>query len=238
MAPVLSFDASLDLALLRVPESRAPPTFHLGDSAALSAGDEIVAIGGGVFGPPVFNAGEVIRLDAQIAGVSLAAELIETTAQIESGDSGGPLVNGHGVVVGVMVAQDSEDAQAGMPRRSYAISLHNDDYVVALLEASRAVTFDPGFLCLRIPGTTSDGADRWRGCMVSDLHPDGLGSRAGLQPGDLVVAVDGASILDLEDPRRWYDEFVRSPAGSEVEVQIQRDGLTIKLVAPSESGLP
>ena len=149
VSTVLGVDATRDLALVRLPDAVAPALW-LGDSRSISVGDRITALGGGDVDGDPSNEGAVSRVDAQVPGVSLGA-LIETTARIERGDSGGPLIDDRGNVVGVLVAQASEDLHPGAEPRSYAIPLHNHTEVTALIDASQGAECDPGFEGLALP---------------------------------------------------------------------------------------
>ncbi|MCH7825416.1 MAG: trypsin-like peptidase domain-containing protein, partial [Acidobacteria bacterium] len=229
LAAVLSADATRDLALLRIPDAVAAPALRLGDSHSISIGDRITALGGGSVDGDPSNEGTVTRADAEVPGISLAGTLIETTAPIEPGDSGGPLLDDRGFVVGVLVARASEAVDLGEQRHSYAIPLHNHTEVIALIHASQGAECDPGFEGAAIPG---------RGFMISLGDSDGVAGRAGLRHGDVIVAVNGESIADLDNALAWYDAFVRSPAAAKITIQIERDDLVLELVGPCESEVP
>ncbi len=229
VSTVLGVDATVDLALLRIPSAFAAPALRLGDSNSIAKGDRITALGGGDVDGDPSNEGTVTRVDAEVPGISLAGTLIETTARIERGDSGGPLIDDRGNVVGVLVAQASEDLHPGGEPRSYAIPLHNHTEVIALIDASQRAECDPGFTGAALPG---------RGWVVGIGDPEGLAGRAGLRNRDVIVAVNGESIADSDDALAWFDAFVRSSAGAEITIQIERDNLVLKLVGPCESEVP
>jgi len=224
LSTVLSADAAVDLAVLRVPDALATLALRLGDSNSLSIDDRITAAGG-----RGAHHGTVTGVGVEVPGISLAGPLIETTARIEKGDSGGPLLDDLGFVVGVLVARAGADGGAGEGRPSYAIPLHGHAEVMALIAASRSAPFDPGFRGVSIPS---------RGYVIDQVVFNGLAARAGLQVEDVIVVVNGEAIADSDDALAWYDAFVRSPPGTKVTIQIERGGLQLELIAPDESRVP
>ena len=234
VSSVLSVDATLDLALLPIPDalvalaSASASVLRLGDSQNIEKVDRITALGGrSVHGDPS-NEGTVVRVDAEVFGISLAGTLIETTAPTEGGDSGGPLLDECEIVVGVLAAKAHEEDRPGEQPYSYVIPLHGHAEVMVLIDASRSALFDPGFTVAFIPS---------RGLVIDTADPDSLVARAGLQVTDVIVLVNGEPVGDADNPFSWYDAFVRSPPGTTVTIQIERDGLRVKLVAPHESGV-
>jgi len=112
--PVLQIegvDLDRDLALLRILPAKELPTLKLGDSSAVSAGDQIVAIGNplGVFDYSVTN-GLISQIrhicDQQEVAAQHCKEftVLQISAAISPGSSGGPLFNQSGEVVGVTTA--------------------------------------------------------------------------------------------------------------------------------------
>ena len=77
-----------------------------------------------------------------------------------------------------------------------------------------------------------------RGYVIDPVVPDGLAAQAGLRIEDVIVRVNGDLIADSVLALAWYDAFVRSPPGTKVTIQIERDDLRFELVAPDESGVP
>jgi S1-C subfamily serine protease len=112
-ASVAGYDASHDIAVLRLAGASGLATAPLGDSSSVAVGASVVGLGnaGGAGGTPSVAAGTVTALNQSITASdesSGASEqlsgLIQTDAPIQSGDSGGPLVNGQGQVIGVDTA--------------------------------------------------------------------------------------------------------------------------------------
>ena len=118
-ATVVGYDATHDIALIKLEDASDLTTAGIGDSSALAVGDTVVGVGnaGGDGGEPTVAAGVVLALDQQIVASDQAdgsaeqlSGLIQTDADIQSGDSGGPLVNADGDVIGVMTAASATNA--------------------------------------------------------------------------------------------------------------------------------
>jgi S1-C subfamily serine protease len=112
-ATVVGYDESQDIAVLQLSGASGLTTANTGDSANVSVGDSVTALGnaGGVGGTPSVAAGSVVALNQSItasdegSGTSeQLTGLIESNANIQAGDSGGPLVNSHGQIVAVDTA--------------------------------------------------------------------------------------------------------------------------------------
>jgi serine protease Do len=109
---IAGFDPSRDLALLQITPAKALPTLKLGDSDAVSAGDDVVAIGNplGVFDHSV-SKGLISKVMPWCGRGDITAQrckseftVIQFSAPISPGSSGGPLFNQFGEVVGITTA--------------------------------------------------------------------------------------------------------------------------------------
>jgi serine protease Do len=104
-------DPARDLALLQIRAGKDLPTLHLGDSSAMSAGDQVVAIGNPLGFDNSVTSGLISQVrpicgPADIAAKKCTQELtvLQISAAISPGSSGGPLFNQYGEVVGVTTA--------------------------------------------------------------------------------------------------------------------------------------
>ncbi len=138
-AKVVGYDASHDVAVIQLQNASGLTVASLGDSSAVKAGDNVVALGnaGGKGGTPSVAAGSVTALNQSITAsddLSGASEqlsgLIETNADIQPGDSGGSLVNAYGQVIGMDTAASSssgsqvQSQSSQTPEQAYAIPIN------------------------------------------------------------------------------------------------------------------
>jgi len=104
-------DPARDLALLQIRAGKDLPTLNLGDSSAMSAGDQVVAIGNPLGFDNSVTSGLISQVRPICGPVDIAAKkctqeltVLQISAAISPGSSGGPLFNQYGEVVGVTTA--------------------------------------------------------------------------------------------------------------------------------------
>jgi putative serine protease PepD len=218
VADLVASDAGNDLALLRIDrDDLQPVTFA--DSEAVGLGDEVLAIGFALDldGEPTVTLGIVSALDRTIIterGGALDG-LIQTDAAISSGNSGGPLVDVSGQIVGINTAVARSDVVTAATNVGFAISSNE---VAAVLESLREE--EPrreGFLGISL----EDRNDGGQGALVTRVTAGSPADDAGIEAGDVVVAVDDAAT----DGRAGVIAAIRDhEPGDEVDVVVVRDG--------------
>jgi S1-C subfamily serine protease len=121
-ARIVGVDASADIAVLKASSLPRLTAAALGDSARVTVGSAVVAIGNraGAGGPPALAPGVISGVGRTIEASDGGSKFIETlhgllatTARIEPGDSGGPLADAAGAVIGVDTAAGTGGAEAG-----------------------------------------------------------------------------------------------------------------------------
>lgn len=230
-ATVVAADPDNDLALLRVDVGTEIPAATFADPASIGIGDPVVAIGFALDldGDPTVTAGIVSALDRTLSVSPTEAldGLIQTDAAISSGNSGGPLVNAAGQVIGINTAVAESDAQRAATNVGFAISVGE---VLDVLEDLRAGgQREPGFLGVRLDDRNDGGS----GALVAVVNAGSPADAAGLEVGDIVVAVD-------EQPINGSEGLVgavrdRSP-GDQVAIVVIRDGQEITLTPTLADG--
>jgi putative serine protease PepD len=209
-AEVVAADEDTDLALLRVeePDGGLTPA-QLGSSAAVRVGDDVIAVGNalGLRGDPSVTRGIVSALDRSFGSLT---GLIQTDAAINPGSSGGPLVNQRGEVIGINTA-----VRGGAENIGFAIPI---DAVRQFLERARTGSPAPaaGFLGV----SAREPADGSQGAEVASVEPGSPADRAGLRPGDRVVAVAGRQV---SGPAELGGVIRAHRPGEQVELRVVRD---------------
>jgi len=228
LATLLAADAGNDLALLRIAgDDFVPATFA--DPESMRIGDDVVAIGFALDldGAPSVTQGIVSALDRTIVTASGALDgLVQTDAAISSGNSGGPLVNALGQVVGINTAVARGDATVAATNIGFAISVGEALPIVeSLREQSEGEARDEGYLGVGL----DDRRDGGQGAIIAQVEADTPAAAAGLEAGDIVIAVEGAAI----DGGAGLVAAVRDQEpGDELEIQILRGSemITITVV--------
>jgi serine protease Do len=189
-AQVVGRDASTDVALLRLIDAGPAvlPAVYLGDSDRLEVGDWVVAIGN-PFGLDHSVSHGMISAKERVLGVGVFDDFIQTDALINPGNSGGPLFNMRGEVVGVNTAIMSQGQGIG-----FAVPINMvKDLLPNLRENGR---LERGWLGVNIddalPG--EDGRYGARELVVKDVYRTSPAAKAGIRPGDRVLAVNGKPI--------------------------------------------
>jgi serine protease Do len=138
-------------------------------------------------------------------------DLIQTDASINPGNSGGPLLNIDGEMIGVNVA-----VRAGAQGIGFAIPVNAVmDVAAELLSIERLDRTYHGL------ATRSQGLPDQRQLVVEQLDESSPAAKSGLQPGDVVLAVEGQSVSLPVDIER---ALLGRKAGEEVDLRVQRGG--------------
>jgi serine protease Do len=217
-AEVVGRDAKLDLALLRLKGAKDLPTVTLGSSDQTRVGESVVAIGN------PFGLGHTVTLGivsakARTIGAGPYDDFIQTDASINPGNSGGPLFNWKGEVVGINTA-----IRAGASGIGFAIP---SDVLKDVLPQLRDKGYvERGRVGVAFQPVTPElakalGLPAPQGALVSEVEPNGPAARAGIKPGDVIVAVNGTPIRHAEELPR--NVALHAP-GSSITMTVLRGG--------------
>jgi putative serine protease PepD len=210
-AKVLGSDSSTDLAVIKIdaPAAELKP-LTLADSAGVEVGDGVVAIGSPFGLEGTVTTGIVSALDRQISspnGFSINGA-IQTDAAINHGNSGGPLLDLAGKVIGVNAQIESDSG--GNDGVGFAIASNTVKSVAPQLISGGSVAH--AFLGVSL---TSGSAT------VAEVRAGTPADKAGLQPGDVITALDGKPVTGSVALQTAID--ARKP-GDQVTVTFKRNG--------------
>jgi S1-C subfamily serine protease len=219
-ATVVGRDAPTDLAVLKI-EAGDLTAATLGSSTDLQVGEDVLAIGNALdlAGGPTVTRGVVSAKGRLIQEESVTIpDAIQTDASINPGNSGGPLVNDSGEVVGITTAVIRGEAEG----IGLAISIDSAEPIVQELIAKGRI--DRGFFGVTIVEITPALADSFnlavdKGLGLQTVQAGGPAAAAGLQPGDVVVAMAGEEVANSGDLFRLLTEH---RAGETVTVEYYR----------------
>jgi S1-C subfamily serine protease len=206
-ASVVGDDPDTDLAVLRL-HGEAPAAARLGDSRRLKVGQLVVAIGNPFGFQCTVTAGVVSALGRSLRARSgrLIDSVIQTDAALNPGNSGGPLVTADGSVVGINTAIIA--AAQGI---CFSISANTVEFVASrLIRDGRVRRCYIGIAGQNVPlprrVVRFHELARESGVRVQSTAPDGAAREAGILSGDIVVAVDGKPVGDIDDMHRLMTE--------------------------------
>jgi S1-C subfamily serine protease len=206
-AGLVGDDPDTDLAVLRL-HGEAPAAARLGDSRRLRVGQLVVAIGNPFGFQCTVTAGVVSALGRSLRARSgrLIDSVIQTDAALNPGNSGGPLVTADGTVVGINTA-----IIAMAQGICFSISANTVEFVAArLIRDGRVRRCYIGIAGQNVPlprrVVRFHELARESGVRVQSTAPDGAAREAGILSGDIIVAVDGLPVGDIDDMHRLMTE--------------------------------
>lgn len=226
---IVGADERTDLALVSFETAEEVPIARLGDSDALSVGDWVLAIGNPFGFESTVTAGIVSALRREpepgspIAGFT---DYIQTDAAINPGNSGGALVNLDGEVVGINTWIASRSG--GSVGLGFAIPINNARRAITDFIERGRISY--GWLGVaianlndqRFPGVAESlGIEERSGAFVTNVHLGSPAERAGILPGDLIIAAAGREVENTTELSRVIG---LQRAGSRTQIRLIRDG--------------
>lgn len=221
-AEVIGTDANSDIALLKIKDGKDLTEIEIGSSADLRVGDFVVAIGNPFGLGQTVTSGIVSALGRSGLGIEEIENFIQTDAAINSGNSGGALVTLDGKLIGINTAILGPNG--GNIGIGFAIP---SDMMEALVQ--QLIEFGEvrrGVLGVRGNDLTADIAkalnlDANQGAFIAEVVPDSAAAEAGMQSGDVIIAVNGEKIRSFADLSARVKTL---GVGKPFDVTVLRDG--------------
>ena len=221
-AKVVGTDETTDLAVLKIKAGNLP-TIPWGDSSRLKVAEWVLAIGNpfGVFNQTV-TLGIVSATGRNVEALSYE-DFIQTDAAINRGNSGGALINARGELVGINTAIYSETGGyqgIGLAVPSNLVRRTMDQLIKD--GAVRRGTIS-GILLQHMTSEVAErlGAPDTRGVLVTRIDSRSKAASAGLQPGDIIVGVNGTQI---DTASQFLRAIAEAPISSTATLNVIRDG--------------
>lgn len=196
-------DERRDLALVVFDTPEEVPVARLGDSDEVTVGDWVFAVGNPLGFESTVTSGIISAVGRRPNATSRIAALtdyIQTDAAINQGNSGGALVNLAGEVIGINTWIASQSG--GSVGLGFAIPINNAKRAIDEFINVGAVEY--GWLGIGYGGAmTADVARSLaveaRGALVGSVYEGSPAALAGMQPGDIVIEIDGRRIGQWTD---------------------------------------
>jgi serine protease Do len=225
-AQLVGVDLETDLAVLKT-EGQGLPHLTLGDSDALRPGEIVLA-----FGSPLGLENSVTMGVVSSTARQLKPDdpmiYIQTDASINPGNSGGPLVDAAGNVIGINTLILSQSG--GSEGLSFAAPSNIVRNVFDQLRTTgRVHRGEIGIRAQTITPLLAAGLDlpqTW-GTILADVLPLGPADTAGLEVGDIVLALDGKR---MENGRQLAVNLYQKRVSDRVELQVLRGGQELRFV--------
>src|ERR1700756_4182751 len=192
-AKVIGADERTDVAVIKISASNLP-IVRLGDPSRIKPGQWVLAIGSPFGFENTVTAG-IISATSRSLPSDNYVPFIQTDVAVNPGNSGGPLFNMAGEVIGINSQIFSRTG--GFMGLSFAIPIDVARNVEdQLVKTGHVVRGRIGVTIQDVNAQLAEsfGLDRPRGALVSSVEKDGPAARAGVAPGDVILAVDGRPI--------------------------------------------
>src|SRR5437660_6524023 len=197
-ARIVGRDPDTDLAVLKI-DLTGLPVAAFGRSDQLKVGDVVLAIGNPIGLSQTVTHGIVSFTGRQQLGIAPLEDFIQTDAPINFGNSGGALIDSSGALIGINTAIVAKNI--GVEGIGFAIPVNMVRGVMADIIAHGRVV--RGWIGIVPPELSDEQAQQWglsqAGVLIGNLYVGSPAQQAGLQPGDLLLAIDGVAPSSAQD---------------------------------------
>jgi serine protease Do len=223
-AKVVGVDAPTDLAVIRVEGKREVTPATIGNSDAVQVGDWAVAIGSPFGFQATVTAGIISAKERDVDPTQQFQHFLQTDAAINPGNSGGPLLNIKGEIIGIntAIASRSGGNQGigfAMPINT-AVKVYNQIIKSGkVVRGSIGVQFTPSESPQARDLLKAYGAKE--GVFVQQVAPGGPAQKAGMQAGDIIVAINGQPV---HNGGELVEQVTSTPVGNSLNISAVREG--------------
>lgn len=235
-ATIVGADKTSDVALLKI-DAENLPYLKLGNSDNILLGEWVIAFGNpfGLFdlnAKPTVTVGVVSNKDIDFLQEGrIYKGMIQTDAAISSGNSGGPLLNALGEVIGintVIYSTAQNNSGAGSIGIGWAIPINRIKHIIELLKKNKGINrdFETGMDISSLDENIARylGTDMRNGVVVIAVNTRSAAGKAGVEPGDIIIEIDGQKITDEKD---YYMVVQDKQVGDKINLKFIRDNETM-----------
>ena len=226
-AEIIGLDPRTDLAVIKVDFDNLP-VLAFGDSDKLRVGEWVLAVGNPFGLNHTVTAGIVsAKGRGRVLEPNSYENFIQTDAAINPGNSGGALVDLEGNLMGINTAISTRTG--GYQGVGFAVPANMArDIMTRLVEDGRV---SRGYLGVLIENLDTDvaeslGLDSKAGALISNIVDDGPAIDSDLQVEDVIVAVNGEDVDDVDDLRKRIADIA---PGTEIALEVVREGSPVTI---------
>ena len=218
-AKVVGADPETDLAVVKINLPNLP-AITLGHADQAKVGDVVLAIGNPFGVGQTVTMGIVSALGRNHLGINTFENFIQTDAAINPGNSGGALVDANGNLLGINTAIYSRSG--GSLGIGFAIPVTTVKTVMESIIATGQVT--RGWIGVEPQDITPELAESFglakkSGAIIAGVLKGGPADKAGIRPGDILVAVNGKPVTDTADMLNLIADL---PPGNKAKMTVLR----------------
>ncbi len=223
MAHIVGVDYENDLAVLKI-ELDDLQSISINPERSMRVGDIVLAIGNPFGMGQTVTQGIVSAVGRHGLNINAFENFIQTDAAVNPGNSGGALIDAEGNLLGINTAildrigrSDLDDVGLAVPVETAVRTLKD------IIEFGRVVR---GWLGVETSSLTPQTAHNYRldstlGIVITRIYNNGPAHQAGLQPGDVIVKINGEPV---GDGKRGRQQIAESRPGDSVTIEFYRDG--------------
>src|SRR6478735_6734183 len=223
-AKIIGRDPLTDSALIQLTEmpNHSLPEIKFGDSSIMEPGDWVMAIGNPFGLAHTVSVGVISGTQRPFETTQQRfAQLLQTDAAINPGNSGGPLLNVRGEVVGINTAIYTDAARQGNIGIGFAMPIN---VVRELLPQLRTGKITRGRIGVEVSAIRRDdiealGLKTTEGALVRSVSPSGAANKAGMKPGDVILAFNGKPVKKNDD---LVSMVMATKPGTTVPIRVRR----------------
>jgi serine protease DegQ len=235
-ATIVGTDPETDLAVIKI-NLQSLPAITLGHSEQARVGDVVLAIGNPFGVGQTVTMGIVSALGRNHLGINAFENFIQTDAAINPGNSGGALIDTNGNLIGVNSAIYSRSG--GSLGIGFAIPVSTAKTVMeSIIKSGHVVR---GWIGVEPQDITPELAESFgltqkSGAIIAGVLRNGPADRAGMKPGDILIAVEDRPVTDTTE---MLNLIAQLPPGSPAKMTVMRKNLqTIVNITVGKRPLP
>ena len=219
-ASMIGSDPETDLAVLKI-KLKDLPAITFGQSQQVKVGDVVLAVGNPFAVGQSVTMGIVSALSRSQVGINIFEDFIQTDAAINPGNSGGALTDTSGNLIGINTAIYSRTG--GSLGIGFAIPIHVAKQIMEQIIQSGSVI--RGWLGVSMQDMTQELAESFNldssaGSLIASVLKDGPADKAGIKPGDILIAVEGKPVKNSSE---MLNLIAALPPGDTVTVTVIRN---------------
>lgn len=232
-AQVIGFDEGSDVALIKI-EAEGLNAVVIGDSDEISVGQRVYAVGnpfGDLF--HTMTAGIISALDRIVSVDNKLISAFQFDAAVNPGNSGGPIFNRFGDVIGIVSMKIMGNSVEGI---GFAIPI-NDAIEIAMELIEHGYITGRAFIGITVSSVTRGNADFYDlvvGASVRSVAEGSAGEKAGLEVGDIIIALGDTEITSRD---MLLFTLRRFKAGDTTTITVWRAGEEVKLTITFDENL-
>ncbi len=218
-------DSITDVAIIMLKPDKPLTAVSFGDSDAMQIGDWVLALGNPFDLGTTVTAGIISATDRKGLNINSREHFLQTDAAINPGNSGGALVNMNGEVIGINTAISTRSG--GYDGVGFAIPSNQARQIVEKLRQDGTV--NRAFLGVALDDLkprVMKALGIKSGVAVMEVFPNTPASKAGVEPGDILVQFAGQPVQDRPSLQEFIEQL---EPGKSYPAEILRDGKTVKL---------